>query len=66
LHQPVRLQRVQIIVDLLPSQADPRGQRRRKSDSVEQTILDLAALQSTRTLPGHFGPSHRRSQISRQ
>jgi serine/threonine protein kinase len=38
----------------------------RKSDSVERTILDLAALKSTGTLPGHFGPSHRRSQISRQ
>ena len=29
-HQPVRLQRVQMVVDLLPSQADPRGQRRRR------------------------------------
>ena len=27
-HQPVRLQRVQVVVDFLPSQADPRGQRR--------------------------------------
>ena len=29
-HQPVRLQRVQVVVDFLPSQADPRGQRRRR------------------------------------
>ena len=29
-HQPVRLQRVQVVVDLLPSQANPRGQRRRR------------------------------------
>jgi hypothetical protein len=29
-HQPARLQRVQVVVDLLPSQADPRGQRRRR------------------------------------
>ncbi len=29
-HQPVRLQRVQMVVDLLASQADPRGQRRRR------------------------------------
>ena len=28
-HQPVRLQRVEVIVDFLPSQADPRSQRRR-------------------------------------
>src|SRR5437870_4410508 len=29
-HQPVRLQGVQVVVDLLPSQADPRGQCRRR------------------------------------
>src|SRR5262249_24494187 len=29
-HQPVRLQRVQMVVDLLPGQADPRGKRRRR------------------------------------
>ncbi len=29
-HQPVRLQRVQVVVDFLPGQADPRGQRRRR------------------------------------
>ena len=29
-HQPVRFQRVQVVVDFLPSQADPRGQRRRR------------------------------------
>ena len=29
-HQPVRLQRVQVVVDFLPSQANPRGQRRRR------------------------------------
>src|SRR5262249_25821504 len=29
-HQAVRLQRMQMVVDLLPSQADPRGQRRRR------------------------------------
>ena len=29
-HQPVLLQRVQMVVDLLPGQADPRGQRRRR------------------------------------
>ena len=29
-HQAVRLQRVQMIVDFLTSQADPRGQRRRR------------------------------------
>jgi hypothetical protein len=26
----MRLQRVQVVVDLLPSQADPRGRRRRR------------------------------------
>jgi hypothetical protein len=29
-HEPVRLQRVQVVVDFLPSQADPRGQRGRR------------------------------------
>src|SRR5216117_324370 len=29
-HQPVRFQRAQVVVDLLPSQADPRGQCRRR------------------------------------
>jgi hypothetical protein len=30
-HQSVRLQRAQVVVDFLPSQSDPRGQRRRRS-----------------------------------
>lgn len=51
-HEPVRLQRVQMVIDLLPSQVHPRGQCRRRGG--------LGQLGEESTPPGLQGDRRRR------